>query len=387
MNDIRLNILYTAYSGLGKGGAEVSMSLLARALAQKHNIIIASTEDYKWFKTSQFKKIKVVPILAYQNNYMKEFFKKIIKEEHIDIVHSHDARTAIPAILAAQESNRPVITHYRDYWFCCPKSSLLKTDLTNCETCNTHELQSCSSAGRYFWDRHKMNYIKNVPKVLKKANVKIAISEAINNKLKMIGIDDAIVLRNPIDTKLFNVPSKENGYIDIGYIGSLDYHKGVQILMMAMREILPKYENVRFVLVGDGPLKESVYDILYNYKDRVLILNSLPYEQIAEAYSTLSMVIIPSIWQEPFSRVAIEAMAAGKPIIASKVGGLQFLIKDDFGILIPPKDTAELQKAIELLIENKERRITMGEKALEESKKYDSTVIAEEVNKIYQELY
>src|SRR3989344_7342144 len=111
-----MNILYTAYYGLGIGGAEVSMVMLARALEKKHNIIVSSSGEYKGFRNYKFSKyIKYVPSFYLQNKYLSNFFSEIIKKENIHVIHSHDSRTAIAAIMAAKKNNVRVVNHYRDY--------------------------------------------------------------------------------------------------------------------------------------------------------------------------------------------------------------------------------------------------------------------------------
>ena len=73
-----MNILYTAYYGLGIGGAEVSMNLLARALEKKHNIIVSSSGEYKGFRNYKFSKyIKYVPSFYLQNKYLSTKMERI----------------------------------------------------------------------------------------------------------------------------------------------------------------------------------------------------------------------------------------------------------------------------------------------------------------------
>ncbi len=386
-----MNILYTAYYGLGIGGAEVSMALLARKMKENHNIIMASSENYNGFKTYRFNKyIKYIPSLKLQDKCLANFFSKIIKEENIKIIHSHDSKTAVAAIMAAKKNNIKAITHYRDYWFCCPRSSLLKPDLSSCENCNAENLKACSRKTKLLWDRQKLSYLNRIRNLLKSADAKIAISNAISKKLEMIGIDDARIIANGINLKDFtdSRPKLNLGFRNatIGYIGSLEYNKGIQNISKIIKELLENHKELKFVIIGMGKLRKKLIDEYKDYKHRVIFEGKLNYFDAIKAYYDLDIVLIPSIWQEPFSRVAIEAMSAGKPIIASNVGGLKDIIKKDFGLLVEPNNADEWKNAIEMMIEKPIKRKLMGINAEKEAKKYDINKITNQVESIYGEL-
>lgn len=384
-----MNILYTAYYGLGKGGAEVSMSLLARALSDKHAMFIASTEEYNGFKTHKFNKnIKYLPNLNLQNIYMANFFSKIIKKENIDIIHSHDSKTAIAAIMAAKKNNIKSVTHYRDYWFCCPRSSLLKPNMARCEDCSTENLKGCYSVPRLFWNSYKLEYLKKYRNLLKEGDVKIAISNAIDGKLKMIGIDDARIIPNGIDLGMFKTiksrPEHKLSETNIGYIGSLSYNKGLQKITGIIKDILMVHKKAKFIITGDGELRHALEQEFSKFKGRVIFNGQVSYENMIYVYNELDIVLIPSLWEEPFSRVAIEAMAAGKPIIAANTGGLNNIIKNEFGYLIDLNNPNDWEDALDLLVSKPLKRKMMGINALRESKKYEIGFIANEINEIYE---
>ncbi|MBS3095411.1 glycosyltransferase family 4 protein [Candidatus Woesearchaeota archaeon] len=385
-----MNILYTAYYGLGKGGAEVSMTLLASTLVDNHKIIIASTEDYKGFKTYKFSKYaKCIPSFKVQNDYMANFFSRVIRNENIDIIHSHDSRTAIAAILAAKKNNIKSVTHYRDYWFCCPKSSLLKMDLTSCEECNAENLKKCSKKTRLLWDMHKLAYLKSSRHILNSADEKIAISRAVRNKLHDSGINEAKIIANGINLELFKKTKLDESdrNVVLGYVGSLSYNKGLQTISKAIGNILRKYAKTKLIVIGEGELKKGLIEEFKEFEERVLFMGNLDYNSTIKEYGSIDIILIPSAWQEPFSRVAIEAMAAGKPMVASNVGGLREIVKKDFGFLIDAKKTQGWENAVEALLSEKTKRNSMGKCALRESKKYDIKFIAKKIDGVYKVLH
>ncbi|HPU96678.1 MAG TPA: glycosyltransferase family 4 protein [Candidatus Hydrogenedentes bacterium] len=90
-------------------------------------------------------------------------------------------------------------------------------------------------------------------------------------------------------------------------------------------------------------------------------LGWLTKEETAEAYSSTHIVVVPSVWHEPFGLVAVEAMAAGKPVVASRSGGLADIIVDgETGLLVPPGDPRCLAEAIARLLSDPNIRNSMG---------------------------
>lgn len=390
-----MRILFTAYSPLGVGGAEMSMYLLALALQKNgHEIFIASTEQYPEIKTFIFKKIRKIPCFCFQSRYLGSFFSKLIIKEKIDIIHSHDRLTAIPSIYASKKTKISCVNHYRDYWFMCPKSSCLMPDYTECSNCNIKNLIRCSSFFRLPWNLYKLNYLKRNWKFLNKSDAKITISKSIEQKLDSVGIYSSKIIPNLVNIsefkkdKNFDIRKKYDlNKIIITFVGSLEYHKGVLNIVEIAKNLIDK--NVSFILVGDGPLKNVLEDkIKINNLKNIVLLGNLPYKEVINIYLDSDIILFPSLWQEPFGRVAIEAMASSKPIIASCVGGVKdIIINNETGFLVEPNNINEWHAKLSRLITNSSLRKKLGEngKKLVKSK-YDSTIIAGEIEKIYKKL-
>ena len=100
--------------------------------------------------------------------------------------------------------------------------------------------------------------------------------------------------------------------------------------------------------------------------DRLRILGEVPNELLEDLYRACDIVAIPSLWAEPAPMVAVEAMAHGKPVVASRVGGLPFLVPDGTaGLLVPPGDAAALADAIRRIAGDDElrKRLSAGARA------------------------
>jgi radical SAM superfamily enzyme YgiQ (UPF0313 family) len=112
----------------------------------------------------------------------------------------------------------------------------------------------------------------------------------------------------------------------------------------------------------------------------------LPFDKLPRLYKQADICVFPSIWPEPFGLVVVEAMAAGRPVIASRVGGLsQIVVDKETGFLAKPGDAHDLAKKIETLLNNSSLRNKMGKKARERAEgKYDWTNI---IKKYYLPLF
>ena len=344
-----MNILFTAYHPLGYGGAEIIMLHLARELIKKgHNVIIASTEPYPELQTLLFKKVKKQPYFL-QEHYLKNFFIKILKQEKIDLIHSHDRITAVPAINAARKTGIKSVTHYRDYWFSCPKSTCLTKDLKICNGCETKCLFGCSlNVKRIPLDWYKMFHLKRIHSVLEQADAKIANSTSVKEKLEKNGIKTNIHIAHPFRSN-FNIKltKKEEQVLKtkynlkkkiITYAGNLEPNKGIQLLIPVVKELQEEFD---FLIIGDGSLN--------NYLRKQMpatFTGKLTHAETLNLFSISDAILLPSLWEEPFSGIILEAAALGKPLIATTRGGILDLPSDRYLGINNPFDKEEWKQQL-----------------------------------------
>lgn len=169
--------------------------------------------------------------------------------------------------------------------------------------------------------------------------------------------------------KLFNTKSD----IIIALVGRISSWKGQQLLLKAFKEINNK--NTKLVFIGSPPPNQNEFlkvlednIISYGLTDKVQIL---PFqENINKIWQLIDIAVVPSTEPEPFGLVAIEAMFASKPIIASNHGGLaEIVINNKTGILFKPNDINNLKNSLESLICSEEKRIEYGKNGYERAKK------------------
>ncbi len=206
--------------------------------------------------------------------------------------------------------------------------------------------------------------------VLKNADVIRTVSEFINKKVSRKIQKLTVTFPTYTNIELF---SEHNGlnkeFLDcpngsILYAGMLIYLKGVHILIRSLGLVVKRHKEIKLLIAGEGEYKGELQRLIRDYRleDNVIFLGHLKQAGLKEYIERCGMLILPS-FSEGLPRVIIEAMACGKPVIGTKVGGIPELIKDgENGFLVPPNDAEVLAEKISYLIENPELAKEMGER-------------------------
>jgi glycosyltransferase involved in cell wall biosynthesis len=142
------------------------------------------------------------------------------------------------------------------------------------------------------------------------------------------------------------------------FAGRLVQEKGVDVLIRAARKV-----DAEFIICGDGRLRDALSKLARRcgVDRRVTFKGWLSPAQLAQELATASVVVMPSLWPEPFGLVGIEALAAGRPVIASASGGVEDWLDDGVsGLCVEPGDADALARALNELLADPERQRTMG---------------------------
>jgi glycosyltransferase involved in cell wall biosynthesis len=179
-------------------------------------------------------------------------------------------------------------------------------------------------------------------RVLASARLVICASHALAHDARLLGAHDVRVIPSGVD-----VPAEVGAEDDpphVLFAGRLSEEKGVLDLLAAAN-------GLQLVVVGDGPLRRHVPQAL----------GFLPHDELRRRYVRAAVVACPSR-REGFGVVAAEAMAHGRPVVASAVGGLLDLVSDEkTGLLVPPGDVGALRAALERLLGDPALRRRLGE--------------------------
>jgi glycosyltransferase involved in cell wall biosynthesis len=205
------------------------------------------------------------------------------------------------------------------------------------------------------------------------ASVVIANSFATKNTLLIsapwLGGEKIHVVWKGVDVRRFRLPAsgrlREEFHVGeedslIGFVGRLDEQKGLMTLLEAMALLVERHRNAKLVLAGEGNLRAAVQGFLRSRDlDRHAYLAGFR-EDIPEFLRGIDFLVMPSNW-EGFGYAAVEAMAAGKAIVASHVSSLPEIIDDRrTGLLVPPRSPEMLADAMVTLVDNPQLRTSMG---------------------------
>lgn len=149
------------------------------------------------------------------------------------------------------------------------------------------------------------------------------------------------------------------------FVGRLVPYKGLQTLLRSFRDVTKRTPSAHLAIVGSGP-EEPVLERLSDQlglANAVRFLGTLPRSRLREAYSACDLFVLPSRSRsEAFGIVLLEAMARSKPVVASHVGGIPYVVRDgETGILASPSDPISLEEAISRLLGDAELRQRMGQ--------------------------
>lgn len=198
-----------------------------------------------------------------------------------------------------------------------------------------------------------------------------------NNIVKFYKIDPDKLHINPnfVDTDFFPFSSNgtNNDKLSILFANRLEPLKGAQTILEAIPAILNVSQKIEFIFIGESginPKTKKLYkdDILEKYskfQNQIKFMPRIPRKELLTYYQNCSVVIAPSLC-ESLSYNALEGMSCGKPVVASRVGGLcESVIDGVTGYLVPPGDHNAFTEKILLLLENTQLRKDMGMKGRE----------------------
>lgn len=198
-----------------------------------------------------------------------------------------------------------------------------------------------------------------------KNDFEIGLNAGIVRKEKAVVIHNGIEIDkfSLLDKKIDNEPKlrADDDSLIVGSVGRLHYQKGYEYLIEASKTVLENYPNVKFVLIGDGELRDS----LDSFAKKIGVDNNFVFlgnrTDIPELLTQIDIFVLPSLW-EGLPLVLLEAMAAKKPIVATDVNGIVEIIESEKeGILVPPKNSVELSSALIRLLKDEELRKRLAE--------------------------
>ena len=174
----------------------------------------------------------------------------------------------------------------------------------------------------------------------------------------------------------------------IGFVGRLfDEYKRVSDLITAFASIIDTHPTARLLIIGDGPDKEKLIKLAERLNITSKIIFAGYQSDTRPFYSIMNLFVLPSL-NESFGLVLVEAMFAKIPVIASRVGGIPYIVKEkSTGLLFTPKDVEGLSSHLLYMIENSSKAVDMGRQGYEVAmKEFSADRYVKDVDRFYQSL-
>jgi PEP-CTERM/exosortase A-associated glycosyltransferase len=319
------------------------------------NIEVEEVDGLKFYRsgpiTGLLSKLPLIKQLSYIEPLVKRILE-VITIEKPQVIHAHSpALNGLAALRAAKQSGLPVVYEIRAFW---------EDAAVDHGYCKERDF-------RYRLTRAMENY------VVKRANAVTTICEGLRGDLINRGFNSNkfTVIANAVNIEQFELitahDKKNNNdlleslklqHCDVlGFLGSFYAYEGLDLVIDAMPTVLACNPKARLLLVGGGPqeiaLKAQVEAL--NLKEKVIFTGRVPHADVGKYYSLVDLLVYPRKSMRLTHLVTplkpLEAMAQGKAVIASDVGGHKELISDnETGFLFSAGDSQELaQRLVELL--------------------------------------
>ena len=234
-----------------------------------------------------------------------------------------------------------------------------------------------------------------------KGDMFLPISERWKNRLIELGCSEQkiVVHRMGIDTgKFCYLPRKpgKDGKVRLLTVARLIEKKGVQYAVQAVANVLNRYSNIEYHIVGDGPIKNTLECLIeeLNVGNNVKLLGWRHQEEIIELMKHTDVFIAPSVVggdgdEEGIPVVLMEALAQGMPVLSTQHSGIPELVQDgESGFLVPERNVEALADKLEFLIKHPEIWSEMGRKGRKHVERYfDIDKLNNRLVELYQLLY
>ena len=369
---------YLSLLGLRKKNYQLSLvSGLSLESEMKHEEIKAKEKDIQILESEGIEFIQC-PFLLRRINVIKDlkaFFDiwRIIKKYNPLIVHTHSSKAGLMGRLAAKLAGAPIIVHtphgHVFFGYFGPFKTKLFIIFEKLASRITDKIVALTN-------REKKDHI--LFKIAEEDKFSVIYSGIELNILKESSSEEKQNLK-----KELGIP--ENSLI-VGTAGRLVPVKGPEFLVKASKYIISKYPDTYFMFTGDGPLEQDLKRkaLEMGISDNIIFLGWR--DDLAKIISIYDIFVLPSL-NEGMGRVLVEAMALGKSIVASNVGGIpDLVIHGKNGFLVPPKNPKELAKYIQVLLEDKDKREKMGLAGKEMAYNFTSERMVEKIANLYKKL-
>lgn len=418
---MRICLQSTRFPPYNVGGEEIYVKRLYDSLSKDHIIYNINNTLNKKFKDKN-----IINLSSNCNGILYHFLSslnlpypdihlkiiKIIKEINPDIIHINNPHTTFSTELFFLPTKYPKVWEIHDYSLFCLKGPNVHRNracnrFDECWQCvhqqrlKLSEKKQSGPLRKIFiliWKltnislRNKFIYAirKNFVRIsLARVNKIICPSKNVWETCRKFGVDERKLVYLPYGIDLSGYKTKKIPEKKIvGFVGRLEKIKGCYVLIRAFKRVVDKIPGAILYIVGDGKEENNLRDFVNSLglNKNVLFLGRKTEDELKDFYPSVQFLIVPSIWLETPALVTYEALASGRPVIASNIGDFPELIKDgENGFLFKPNDPEDLANKIIYLLKNPKEVNRLAKNALKTIKRYSTEEHNKKLIKVYKE--
>jgi glycosyltransferase involved in cell wall biosynthesis len=333
---------------------------------------------YRWEQVGELIAIYRAPVMAAA---MQHFLAARAAEgHHFDVVHVHHLTGLSTELLAVlRAAGLPVVLTLHDYWLFCPRGQMFHHRGERCETASITRCGECLQATFPHWlqpgnrDGEVARVHANALSTLAEPDLLVVPSGRAIAPFVELGVaaDRFVVVENGVDTeRLLQLPPAppHDGPLRLGYLGTVMPSKGLHVLLAALARLPAGTATLRIhgnvvPYHGDEGYANRCFAPL---QPGAGVTYAGPYGlgELPALLAGIDVLAAPALWHEAFGLTVREALAAGRPVLVSRVGGLQDAVIDgEQGLVLPPGDVGAWAAAIAGLAADRGRLQAMAQRA------------------------
>jgi len=225
-------------------------------------------------------------------------------------------------------------------------------------------------------------------KMARRIAVRIAVSERAAAFVRTRLGGEFRVIPNGLDVASFAAADPAD--LDPGrrllFVGRLHRRKGFSVAVEAFRLLAEGRPDIRLIVAGDGEERAVAERLKPTLRDHVTMLGTVPHEQLPRYYAACDLLVAPSVGGESFGYVLLEAMAAGLPVVASRIPGYDEVVRDGReGYLVPAGDPRVVAEAAAKVIDDPALARTMAHAGRTTAARYDWAAVTAQIEAVYRE--
>ncbi len=386
------------------GGRDLHVQLLAHRLADRgHDVHVVSLAGQSGPSQEDEGPVvihRVVGLAHYLSRYYSDkskpfhptlpdpgvvaHLRSLVDAIRPDVLHCH-SWLVYSALFAFRRLDLPIVMTMHEYGLVCSKNTLMYGG----DLCSGPMALKCIQCAATQYGLAKaaaiVGGLRASRSLHKRVTIFLAVSKPVADAFQLVSAGTPVTIVPPfLEDDAFtsaNRPPRPSFAPDepyIMYAGALSHHKGVDVLLNA-------YTSLR----GPRPplllLGLATTDQLPPLPQDALVVKGVPHSDVLAAWAHALLGVVPSRWPDPSPFAALEALAAGTPLIASAIGGLPYIVDDmETGLLALPGDAEALAEKIALLLADADLRHRLGVSGAERSRRYSWTEIVPRIEAIYQ---